>query len=179
MTPLVRHPGSASGVAGVAVAASRRAPGQLLLSYQVSDPAGRLVLPPTAPPARLDGLWRATCLEAFLQLPDRTGYLELNLSPSRAWAAYGFAAYRSGMAPLAGIAAPQVDVTRDADGLALHADWDLSAVPGLGLDRTWRLGLTAVIADGAGLSYWALAHPPGDPDFHDPAGFVLELAPPA
>jgi hypothetical protein len=26
-----------------------------------------------------------------------------------------------------------------------------------------------------GLSYWALAHPPGKPDFHDPNCFALEL----
>jgi hypothetical protein len=25
------------------------------------------------------------------------------------------------------------------------------------------------------LSYWALRHPPGKPDFHHPAGFALEL----
>ena len=39
-----------------------------------------------------------------------------------------------------------------------------------------KLGLSAVIegADG-GLSYWALRHPPGKPDFHHPEAFVLEL----
>ena len=32
------------------------------------------------------------------------------------------------------------------------------------------------IEDEAGaLSYWALRHPPGKPDFHHPAGFALEL----
>jgi hypothetical protein len=28
-------------------------------------------------------------------------------------------------------------------------------------------------------SYWALAHPPGEPDFHHPACFALELPPAA
>jgi hypothetical protein len=29
---------------------------------------------------------------------------------------------------------------------------------------------------GGGISYWALAHPPGRPDFHHADGFALELA---
>jgi hypothetical protein len=37
------------------------------------------------------------------------------------------------------------------------------------------LGLTAVVEEENGrLSYWALKHPPGKPDFHSPEGFVLE-----
>jgi hypothetical protein len=43
-------------------------------------------------------------------------------------------------------------------------------------DRAWRIGLTAVIEELNGdKSYWALAHAPGQPDFHHAAGFVLEL----
>ena len=39
-----------------------------------------------------------------------------------------------------------------------------------------RLGAAAVLEDDNGrLSYWALCHPPGKPDFHHPDGFVLEL----
>ena len=42
-----------------------------------------------------------------------------------------------------------------------------------------RLGLSAVIEDDSGkLSYWALKHPSGKPDFHHPDTFVLEIAPP-
>ena len=38
------------------------------------------------------------------------------------------------------------------------------------------LALSAVIEhlDGR-ISYWALRHPPGKPDFHHPQGFALEL----
>jgi hypothetical protein len=28
-----------------------------------------------------------------------------------------------------------------------------------------------------GVSYWALAHPPGKPDFHHADGFALEFSP--
>ena len=36
--------------------------------------------------------------------------------------------------------------------------------------------LDALAACG-GISYWALAHPPGKPDFHHADGFALELSP--
>jgi hypothetical protein len=49
----------------------------------------------------------------------------------------------------------------------------LSALPH---KATWRLGLSAVIEDSSGAkSYWALAHPPGKPDFHHPDCFAHEL----
>ncbi|MBE0621784.1 MAG: hypothetical protein IH605_14415, partial [Burkholderiales bacterium] len=43
-------------------------------------------------------------------------------------------------------------------------------------DAELRLALAAVIEDAAGvLSYWALRHPPGAPDFHHPHAYALEL----
>jgi hypothetical protein len=39
-----------------------------------------------------------------------------------------------------------------------------------------QLALSAVVEDEQGLlSYWALKHPPGRPDFHHPDAFALEL----
>jgi hypothetical protein len=35
---------------------------------------------------RKDGLWTATCFEAFLALPDQSRYWEINLSPNGDWA---------------------------------------------------------------------------------------------
>jgi hypothetical protein len=41
----------------------------------------------------------------------------------------------------------------------------------------WRLGLSAVIEETSGhKSYWALAHPPGRPDFHHSDCFVYEFS---
>jgi hypothetical protein len=40
------------------------------------------------------------------------------------------------------------------------------------------LGLSTVIEDDTGtLSYWALKHPSGKPDFHHPDAFALEITP--
>lgn len=50
--------------------------------------------------------------------------------------------------------------------------------PGLAAGGPWQAGLSAVIEEtGGARSYWALAHPPGEPDFHHPDCFVLELSP--
>jgi hypothetical protein len=41
----------------------------------------------------------------------------------------------------------------------------------------WRLGLSALIEDTSGCkSYWALAHPPGKPDFHHADCFAYEFS---
>ena len=45
--------------------------------------------------------------------------------------------------------------------------------------RPWEVGLCAVIEETGGImSYWALYHPPGEPDFHHPGCFALTLPAP-
>ena len=51
--------------------------------------------------------------------------------------------------------------------------WRLPMMPPNGY---LRLGLCAVIEEENGaLSYWALKHPSGRPDFHHPDGFALKI----
>ena len=46
-----------------------------------------------------------------------------------------------------------------------------------GGDGMWRLGLSAIIEETSGhRSYWALAHPPGKPDFHHHDCFAVEVS---
>jgi hypothetical protein len=60
----------------------------------------------------------------------------------------------------------------------LRASLDPDRFAGLPPDRAWRIGLSAVIEDTNGeISYWALAHPPGKPDFHHANGFAYEISP--
>jgi hypothetical protein len=73
-------------------------------------------------------------------------------------------------------------IVRRRDG-ELDADIDihLGAIPGLTADeskgRELRMAVSAVMKDEQGrISYWALAHPPGRPDFHHRDGFAWSLA---
>ena len=155
---------------------ARPAPGLLTLRYVLTGALGGVVLPARMAPVRTDELWRHSCFEAFAQDGSGPRYVEINLAPSTQWAAYRFEGYRTGMAP-ASIADPVVDVEPAGDVFTLTATLDLSAE--LAVAETWRLGLTAVIEEvGGRMSYWALAHPPGKPDFHHADCFALQLPPP-
>ena len=139
------------------------------LRYAVYGEVGRVLWPQASEPERADELWRHTCFELFAPTDD--GYREFNLSPSGAWASYRFDDYRSRMTPS--------DERVQVLGLETEAAWaTLEALveppPG-----ATRVGLAAVIEDINGtISYWALAHPPGKPDFHHPDSFALTLPPP-
>ena len=132
-----------------------------------------LVLPPPAPAVQTDGLWRTTCFELFIALAG-DAYVEINLSPSGAFAAYRFDHYRTAMRPLA-MPAPVIAVDLGSERLTLTAHLPEDSLP---WDRSGRIGLSAVVADRSGCtSYWALAHGPGRPDFHQQDCFACTLPP--
>ncbi len=161
----------------IEVEIGRLSPRTLTLAYELVGDTGLLAIPAPAPEQRTDGLWRHSCFEAFLALQDG-GYLEFNLSPSGQWAAYRFGAYREGMAPLEPFEPNEIAFGLTSQGLSLKAALELPDLPGL-TDGPWRLGLAAVVEDSEGcIRYWALAHPPGKPDFHHPDGFACEVRPP-
>jgi hypothetical protein len=160
----------------IAVEVADRHRGHLVLSYGVRGRIGDIKLPPIAAPARRDELWRHSCFEAFVGAASASAYYEFNFSPSTAWAAYRFDDYRTGMA-VAALDVPRIDVQASLDAYTLQVTLDLAVLPDLRHDA-WRLGMTAVIEDTGGrLSYWALKHPAGRPDFHHADGFALELLP--
>lgn len=165
---LTRHRDSqCPSVTGIEAQASRPGPGLLSLRFVLSGALEGVSLPPPGPSTRADELWRHTCFEAFVRTPD--GYYEFNFAPSTQWAAYRFDGYRQGMRQ-ADVDAPQIEVRRTADSFELTAL--LSGLP----DVPWQVGLSAVVDEVAGgVSYWALAHPPGCPDFHHADCFALEL----
>ena len=171
------HPESrCDAVTKIEVEVVRPGAGRLRLRYRATGEAGGLRLPPAAVPARADGLWRQTCFEAFLRAMPGGAYYEVNLAPSRLWAAYRFDGYRAGMRPAAGIAEPRIEVRSDDGALELSAALTFDRLPDLPGEGAWQIGLSAVIEEADGrTSYWALAHPPGKPDFHHSDCFVLDL----
>lgn len=151
-------------------ARAERHGGTLRLTYNLSGPLETLRIPPPEPaPQRRDGLWQHTCLEAFLGLPGQEGYWELNLAPSGHWNLYRLDGYRRNLRPEPALQALPITVALTPANLELRADLPLPAALAQVLERELaiELGLSAVLEHRDGeLSYWALAHPTGPPDFH-------------
>ena len=150
--------------------------GALVCHYALHGEIGRLRVPAARAGRRADGLWQHTCFEVFAAADGGGDYYEFNFSPSLDWAAYHFDEYREGMTPAGLARAPGLNSRRTAERLELTAHLHLDGLAALAQARRLRLGLTAVVEDdGGNLSYWALRHAPGNPDFHDPDGFALEI----
>ena len=143
----------------------KRSGNRLEFTYKLSGKTADVVIPLPAPPERTDGLWQATCFEAFVSL-GKSSYAELNFAPSGQWAAYRFTNYRQGMRQL-DIEAPEI----------AFDDNMLTAVVEMKAETEVMLNLSAVIERRNGSrSYWALAHPKGNrPDFHTRDCFVAKL----
>lgn len=162
------------GVRGIEARIIAQDANWLRLRWRIEG-CGGIVFPPFAGKGRADELWRTTCFELFLRSQDGQGYLEFNLSPSERWAAYAFSAYREGMAEHPMPREPDCTMRVGTDLAIFDAAIPAQTLP----DLSWTYGLTAVIEETDGTkSYWALAHPPGKPDFHHPACFAATLPPP-
>ncbi len=170
------HPGHPAPAIRIAAEARRAANGRLALRYRITGAVADLRLPPPAPPGRADGLWQHSCFEAFVRPAGGAAYWELNFAPSGQWAAYRFGDYRRGMAAAEETPPPELEMVSATDRIELAATVELETLAGF----AWRVGLCAVIEESRGRkSWWALAHPPGEPDFHHEDCFTLELPPAA
>lgn len=159
-------------LAGIRVAVGRDADGALLLRYTLAGDLAGLRLPSPQPAGPADNLWQHTCCEAFVALAG-DAYREFNFSPSGQWAVYDFSGYRERCAAPPPSAAPTIAVATDPAGLALTARIPAARLPTM----ETPLGLTAVIETRTGgKSYWALAHPAPQPDFHRREAFIATLA---
>ena len=139
------------------------------------DGAHRLIVPPFSGRGRENDLWRTTCFELFLRPADKENYVELNLSPSERWAAYDFEGYRDGMKDRPASREPDCTMRIGSSFAIFDAAIPRDLLPGLPASANFA----AVIEEqGQVISYWAVAHPALKPDFHDPACFAAELAPP-
>jgi hypothetical protein len=173
------HPDS-HGVAAIHIDVEIARPhaGSPVLSYIVTGETDRLRLPPATAAARADKLWQHTCFEAFLGTTPDAPYYEFNFAPSTRWAAYRFGGYRSGKRVATEIGAPTIETQSGSERYTLRASLNLDGLSDLPRGAGWRLGLAAVIEDTrAARSYWALAHPPGKPDFHHFDCFALAFSP--
>jgi len=147
----------------------------------VRDPATEAYLEFNLSPS---GNWAAYAFDGY-----REGMCELDVAAIRITTtdprqfALGLRAHLCGL----GMAEEVVDAMLAADEIALDpppADrFVLSGLledGGLEFGSKCEVGISAVIEELDGTkSYWALAHPPGAPDFHHPTCFAATLPPPS
>lgn len=173
---LLLHPETPTRVVQrVAVRGERTADDRLLLDYRIEGAVGAMRIPPPTAPARVDGLWQYTCLEAFVRVAGEDAYCELNLSPSGEWQVYGFSGYRE-FSGLPDAAVPSIDAEAADSVLRIRAVVSLPSLAPVYERADLRLALSAVVEERDGtLSYWSLYHPPGRADFHHADAFRIEL----
>lgn len=171
---LIPHPSAPSTtVERITVAATRPTRDTIALRYCIHGDLDAIRWPAPAEPAFAHELWMHTCFEAFVA-GEGDFYRELNLSPSTRYAIYDFNGYRGAMRDAA-----ERDIRLHFDRASATLTAEVT-MPALADVPEWRLGLTTVIEDASGAkSFWALAHPRDEPDFHNQAGFVARLAAPA
>jgi hypothetical protein len=147
----------------------------LALTYQLTGPLQDLVIaPPDAAPTRRWLLWETTCFEFFLAIRGTVSYWEFNLSPAGHWNAFRLASYRQGIQEEPAFQVLPLTVSRQPERLTLSLDVDLAAI--IPADRPLEVGVSSVLQHQDGrLSFWALAHPGLEPDFHHREGFVIKL----
>lgn len=168
---LVCHPQTPSRVIrAIEVVVGGGENGSLTLAFALKGELCALRIPESRPSLRARDLWRHTCFEVFVMAGEGPGYREFNFSPSSEWAVCTFRGYREG-GDLELKMRPGIAVRRSGDRLELDAEIALDCLPP---GRLLRLGLSAVVEDADGvLSYWALRHPPGKPDFHHTDAFAF------
>ncbi len=170
---LACHPQTQSkAIRHIDVVVGEAASGSLALTFGLAGDISGLRILDSRSSRRAGGLWQHTCFEIFVMAKNGPGYREFNFSPSGEWSVYAFCGYRDG-GELEIELTPGIRVRKTMNRLELDAE-----IPGCCLPsgRLLRVGLSAVVEDADGvLSYWALRHPAGKPDFHHTDAFALQL----
>ncbi len=180
-TILSCHPSSRSEpVRAIQVLLLRSPAADLHIFFRLHGDISGIRLPSAALPRSAAGLWQHTCFEAFVAVEGQPSYYEFNLAPSGEWAAYAFRDYRDGGPPANRVRPPRIAVRCTETRLELDALIQLDGLYAINPRAPLRVGLSAVVEASHGtLSYWALKHPPGKPDFHHVDTFALRIEPPA
>lgn len=148
----------------------------LTVHYFLTGETENILFPETLPHStRKDELWKATCFEFFLAIQDRPQYWEFNMSSSGDWNVYYMDAYRRvGFREETAIQQLQFEVKNEADCLLIDATVDLNRI--VQKENLIKVGITSVIqTEDRNETYWALAHPNSQADFHLRESFTIQL----
>jgi hypothetical protein len=165
-------------VRAIQVLVRRSASVELRMTFRLDGDFRRIRVSPSGVPRIATQLWRHTCFEAFIAAEGRPAYHEFNFAPSGEWAVYAFCGYRNGGLLADEMMRPDIAVRSTGSRLELDTLIRLDRLSAIHAGASLRIGLSAVIEASDGLSYWALRHPAGKPDFHHADGFALLLEPP-
>lgn len=155
----------------------------LSFSYTLAGDLATVAVPPFDPNlsqsnSRQDRLWEKTCFEFFLaagpQHSQSDPYWEFNLSPAGYWNVFSLASYRQGLRLEPTFSSLPFTVQMSPDILRLELSVDISGLVNPG--QPLKLGVSAIIVNATGEeSFWALAHPSFEADFHHSDSFVMAL----
>ena len=158
----------------------KRIENQLSVFYGMQGDIDNLLLPVATTSTRQDDLWRATCFEFFLAAPDSPEYWEFNMSPSSAWNVYHMDAYRRiGFCEEHRIQQlpfefQKTDVKDSRDIHSYFLDISVNLTPILPAEQKIQVGITAILqTNDHNETYWALAHPGQQADFHLRDSFII------
>lgn len=171
------HPSTAtSAIRSVEVRVVRSEQNVLALTYRLMGDLAQVRLPLGDAEQTPRPLWQHTCCEIFIRRAGIESYHEFNFATSGAWTAYAFGHYRAGAPLVDDTLDPGIRVQSSRDTLELQASIHLDRLSALHACSRLALALAAVIEESdGGLTYWALVHPAGKPDFHHRDAFALEL----
>jgi len=150
-----------------------RVENRLSVHYEVRGEVESILFPAPSAPTRKDDLWKATCFEFFLAIPDLPKYWEFNMSPSGEWNVYHMDAYRRiGFREESAICQLPFKFNKN-NKVSLDVSVDLTPI--IQSKQTIQIGITAIIQTKDGTeTYWALSHPGPQADFHLRGSFVIE-----
>ena len=151
----------------------------LSIVYTLSGDLSSVVIPPVGQGReRRDRLWEKTCFEFFImqgEKPSKTSpYWEFNLSPTGDWNVFALSGYRDGLKEETAFSAMPFTIQTASTELQLEISVDID--PLLLTTEPLFLGMSAVILLAQEQeTFWAVAHPSSEADFHHPDSFVIRL----
>jgi len=149
---------------------------QLSALYTLSGEINSILLPtPSIPPTRKHDLWKATCFEFFIAPAGQPEYWEFNLSPSGNWNVYHMDAYRQvNMREEEKVTS--LPFTFQKTDIQINLEISVNTASFLAANQKLEVGIAAIIQSNYKVeTYWALAHPNPQADFHHRDGFVIAL----
>ena len=145
------------------------------IHYSVRGEIKNILLPNPSTSSRKDDLWKATCFEFFIAIPNLPEYWEFNMSPSSEWNIYHMDTYRRiGFREESAIDELQFAFKQTANEFSADISVNLHSI--IRLVQNLQVNVTAIIqTKDKNETYWSLAHPSQQADFHLKESFIINI----